>query len=548
MTDQRITLGYLEASVDKRKTFLNKDTYVETVPFAAALEEDKPFVCGRKGAGKTAVRFRLLDQYRYRHVVELLEQDYADLHTMCVDELSSHSAMTAGQNENLEIIFYRVWIIVLHVCAVAACVNARAKRAQENETIEELRGIWRAVNPAGRDPVQFVRRRLRKLIEECAHKAAPLTTISDHLAASVREEKLARAIELSSIILGNGENSTIVVIDTQERYDVSSLRILPLRGMCRAVREFVERQYYSGLTIKCFLPTELSDRVFYDNRFKYDDLSTLLTWDYSDLIEFVSRRYSLFLRRYHGPLRSLGETLKSEIDRLTADGDRTNKSWRDRVWSLFAPRTIRNRRGVQEDGPTYFLRHTQRRPRECLSAINHIVRRGSSMDEFPVLAGRAIQAGIHDRENLNSIVNSSLSIFRFNSATAGLQEVVGKVLANARVVFPVNDLRNMTPRAIPFFPSMNRSDVHELMQEILVRSGLLGVVEQRTDSVAPRRNRYCVAEFEYGTPKNVSFNESCEFALHPILADWLGIHDSANEPAAVLPVLEHGDSGGFLQS
>lgn len=170
--------------------------------------------------------------------------------------------------------------------------------------------------------------------------------------------------------------------------------------------------------------------------------------------------------------------------------------------------------------------------------MNHIVRRAARHEDFPFLPGSAIQAGIHEPENLKAVVNSALSIFRFQEATAPMQEIVGRVFSNEKRAFATNDLRTMTSRATSDFPGKSQREVHDIVQEVLVRSGLLGIIKEDSAAIGFGRLRYHVTEFEYGGPGNIAFNESNRFALHPILADWLSLKSGEADPAVVLPVTE----------
>jgi len=522
--------------MDDRDGYLASETFVESDAIRRALDDDVPFVCGRKGTGKTAVAIKLAESRRFSQPVQLEEAEYRQLHTQVVTELHNNPTTAGVTPDDIEDLFYQIWTLLLTLSVIDACTYCKASSKQDEEYFEKLRDRWAEMNPKKAGPIAVTARYIRNVLKRYFERPAALTGISEQLRSVMAEENVRELIRLARIVCEGAR--ILVTIDTLEQYDQTPQRIRPLRGMCRAILDFYTRRDYPGVAIKCFLPAELIDEVFAANKFKYMDMAVVLDWGYSDLIEFIGRRYSRYLRASGSRYQELGKRIQRSIDALSAENDRSNSAWRDDVWKLFAPLSIRNRLGQQEDGPTYFLRHTQRRPRECLSAMNHIVELAARTAEFPALSADVICRAIHRRTHLDAILNSSLSLYRFGELRVPLQEIVGRVFANETVLFSKRHLREMTARVVSEFDGYSRAAVHELLESLLVRTGLVGAVREERPNIGPSRLKYYVTEFEYGMPGRVSLNEASRCAVHPILGDFLGLRDRSESPGVILPYAE----------
>lgn len=533
-------LGNLDAKLDKARVDLHRSTFVITRATRRALEDDVPFICGRKGTGKTAVADRLhWDVTNFSSHIAIDENEYDDLHSAFVSMLLNGQYTSHVEPDELARWFFHLWSYILNLAVFQGCAQITDQSAAVADDVAAVRDYLGKVRALKNSPVRVAFWLLRKMLEQYGQRPTAPVDIADKLNA-LSEGDSYRSAEAAARRLGR-HTSILVTIDTLEQYDLSPHRIFPFRGMARAIKAFYERDNYPDVEVKCFLPAEIVDYVFFENRAKYLDLAVTLEWKYTELLEFIGRRYAWYLRQHTLPAaRKLGDELQMQIELLSSEQNTSNSAWRSQIWARFAPARIRNRQGTEEDGANYLLRHTQRRPRECLCAMNHIVEAAEKSSDFPLLSPEALITALHDKANLDVMLNSTLSIYKLAEYQGSVQALVARIFANEARVFPAKELRRISSRALSELGG-SRAVVQEEIEKLLVRSGLIGaVVSKPAENIAPHEPRYFVAEFEYGLPGAVNLNEDSLCAMHPILADFLGAGagQSGQPPVLVYPRAE----------
>lgn len=535
-------IGGLDASNTQEQARL-EECFVTTKRIAEALESECVFVCGRKGAGKSAVAYKLRsDVKRYPACTEVKPVDYYPLHTELIDSIQNTAFMVGTSPQSVAAYFNAIWTYILHLAAFRNCLLLADSGKIERKAVSD---IFSYLSQRGCDETPigvYVFQRAQTMLSRVSGEASPTAGFGAALNSFLMDESFRRAKKQAAAC--HRSLKSIVIIDTMERYDLDRMKAASFRGMCGAIKNFVDENGLFGVDVKCFLPAELIDHVFLDNKTKYIAMSTVLEWEYSELIQLLARRYAAALAS--GSLSEMPgaiEMSRKILDAVNAvilAGKSRNEAWRRNVWPLFAPVAVRNRLTWVEDGAAYMFRHTQKRPREVVCCMNFAVDIALAYPEFPLIGERRMVSAIHSPENLHMLLGDSLSAFRDdNTDTQGrapepLVNVFKGVFGGTSTVLSGKSLREYSGRSHSILVRGTIAMDGEF-EAVLLRSGLIGVVSdvrRWTDSEGGRC-KYYLTQFEYCTPSSLVINEASQCAIHPILADVLHLKDASHDPGVV---------------
>jgi len=538
-------LGYLDANNRHEREDLLLDNFVLTESIRQALKDEYPFVCGRKGSGKSAVGHHLERRADFEGRTWIHTEHYEQLHAELLSTIRATESMMLCTDEDLCSWFYRLWSYILHLAVLRTCTDLEPRDRSEREHRARVREYLASLGAGPVHPAKLAIRRAGALLRRCARSETAILEFSQGLDAFLESDGFPEARASAAALLR--DRRALVIIDTLEQYNLSSRRIFAFRGMVRAVKEVFEQGEYRRLTLKCFLPIEMTEAVFTENSAKYKDLATVLEWSYAELLELIARRYATFLaRRSPAPVQALGRSIHRAIEKLRREGNAGNHAWRREVWQLFGPRRVTNGMGWSEDGLAYLLRHTQKRPREVLGCGNHVVEAGIRTPAFPQLDEAALRTGLHAPENLDTLLSDSLAVFSLPHHAESATDLIRRMLSNEPRIFPGKDLRRILKRAFSRGPLESTSGSVSLgeIEGVLLRSGLLGVVEmpaQEWRDDAGHAHRYYRTRFEYCIPGLVQANERSVLAMHPMLADALEARFGSFDPGVVYHLPEPQD-------
>lgn len=546
-------LGYPDATIPEEQEAFLADNFVLTDSIARALRPEFPFVCGRKGAGKSAVAYRLhRDVNTYSCRIALTREDYDQLHLQLVTAILNDPNLALCSPDDLADYFFRLWTYVLDLCVFHACLSLRSHVGPS--TPREFHPIQQYVSQHGGDaqsPPAQARSEARRLLHDCAGSASAAIDFGDGLARLSQAPGFEQASDSARALLA--DHRALITIDTLESYDLSDGKVHPFRGLCRAVRRFRDRNPYGNAVVKCFLPAEMTEHVFAENVAMYRTLSVFLEWRYAELIEFIARRYASFLSQQPLPaLQREANQVNQAIHDLCNRRVRRNHAWRDQVWRCFAPSTVTNTLGWDEDSAAYLFRHTQKRPRESLYCMNHIIEQARDAQDLPRISSAALQDGIHFPDNLFLMLGDNLAVFRLpTTETVGfrtpdviaLHDLIRRVLLKQPRRFRARELRGLVKRA---YSTLSKSGVREMedaVRAILLRSGLVGEERGVRTWIGKdgKEHRYYLTAFEYTVPALIELNEKSMCAIHPMLGDCIQSYDHSAHPGVVYPLPEAED-------
>lgn len=530
-------LGYLDANDERERQGFFPASFVRTKSIQKALHPDRPFVCGRRGAGKSAIAYELSlmlrgEKPQYAGYIYIAREQYEHLHQQIVRDILTHPCLNRSTGDDIEAFFFEIWTYILNLasfhCAAQVADSYKIPKDRAKFILDYIDGNGGLTTSPPEKTIYNVIDCMRQVHDE----AAPITEFVLALRQLQKGPgfQAARDATLSVFSKFTG----VVAIDTIEAYRIEEPYLRAWRGMCHAVKEFQLSGKYGRLSIKCFLPAELTGMLFRENLAKYNDHSVYLQWSYAELLEFIARRYVIYLANTKDRKSvQLSKELSDVIESFSSNSRNAHVKdfWREKFWNRFFPVRIKNRYGWLEDSAAYIIRHTQKRPREILACMNFIVAAAIDNNESPLISSESIISGIHHPDNLHQLLTDNLSIFNLpmeSDATVSIHEVAETIFANASVTFSGSKLKDFAKRA---FRVLTRDEAiaDEFAIDLALRSGLIGTVNvpprQWLDPDSGESCKYYITKFEYCIPGRVTWNETSLCAVHPMLADQLGLTD-----------------------
>jgi hypothetical protein len=527
-------LGGLDAETREEQERLDED-FVVTESIRKAAQQPYPFVSGRKGSGKSAVAYHLMRSVRPPGVALAVTADHYDsLHSAFLDTLLAQANLADLTPHALSNAFQAIWSYVLDLCVLQIALEIAEAAPQPRPVVIPIRRYLEALAASQRGPVALAQAQSTDIVRRVCASATAIADLSQALDTLLSRPTFTAAKECAKQIVGRAQS--VIVIDTLERYDISEKKLFSFQGLVRAVKRFHDKPPFDGISVKCFLPEEMTEHLYAENIAKYKSITAYLEWGYAELLHFLGRRYCSYLKsRSSQEFKELGQALEGAISALRHKNITSNARWRQDIWRHLGPERVKNRSGVDEDAAAYVLRHTQKRPRELLCCGNFILQHGLDNLHMPHFSCESVVEGVHSQENLDILLSTSLAVFSIPYTDEAVHHVVLRMLANEARIFRAKDFRRIADRVISFSAAETAEDRRNDLRAMLLRSGLLGVVampphERKQDG---KKVTYYITRFEYSSPGHLGVNERSVLAMHPVLADRLAAKWDEYEPGIV---------------
>jgi len=529
-------IGFLDGRDEReRKEFL-PDSFVITKSIKEALNPALPFICGRRGAGKSTIAYELgilkeNGKSKYDSYMYITRDDYELLQEILVSDIIKNPYLSSSSQE-IDSFFFEIWNYIINLIRFQCAIQLSSKGILKDNEIEKIVEFMKGNGGIDISPIYTAVDKVCECLSQIKDESAPATKFILALKGLKSKPGFVSAMKRAQEIFER--YSAIVAIDTLEEYDLDEWKIHSWRGMCRSIKDFHSFGKNGNMFIKCFLPAELTEYVFKENLAKYSDFSVYLQWNYMELIEFIAKRYSIFLRENGFPQESNNINSLITSSKKVKSMNEKRTFWREKFWNRYFQNPIRNNYGWMEDSAAYIIRHTQKRPREIISCMNSIIDKSIENNEFqegkiPIISEKSIINGIHNSDNLCQLLSDNLSIFnlsRSHDISRSMRYVAETLLSNELCVFKGSKLKNFSKRAFSLLTQhTNLSETPDIMAtELLMRSGLLGTVIAVNEWLEPEETEKCkyyLTQFEYCIPGQVSVNDRTICAVHPMLADHL---------------------------
>lgn len=531
-------VGNLDAENPDEKKYLHVN-FIKTLDYGGILEPSCLFISGRKGDGKTAIALMLTDEkdkngellYKYSIILRKYEFYRSIIFDFREYSLISVVDPTSPIKDRIDIenYFEKLWEYVIYVSAMKAVVekNSDEKLIQIRDFLFE-KGFLVAIDNFVDLFSGIFREDVDKVIRGVDNKSPKATALNQQVIDRFKEESFMSALETLRSHL-NRENRVLVIIDTLEKYYAKEEEFCKaVQGMMEAVYEIKLKDENKWIDIKCFIPDELYENFAEWNFNKAFDATAFLSWKYTELLYFISRRYMVYIERNYDILTATKYKAKWE------QVDRHNRASLRSFWNEFFPIVVKDRFGANEDCFNYILRHTQNKPRQIIHLVNQIINIAERRGNNPKVSERDVYDGIH--KDLNQLV-----VDNFKPFLDQYQELIGCVKTMFRGKSNILDgriVKKCIKRGRADYLNMGLND--EDIEKILLRSGLLGIVSQDMKRKRKLSNgseiKIYYTSFDYLLHNHLDkITDETECALHSILTDYYGDSINPKQDICVYP-------------
>jgi hypothetical protein len=470
--------------------------------FDINLENVRPIVMGRRGAGKTAFVTALLARAgNMRYYFDI----HKDLNIREQPSVPSKTVTVLIQAfDHLDELVNRVGADCLHSLGGQPDWD---QLAPETAARHWARHIWHVVfqqlyNDSFQDELTDEYRTRIPLVfeyiegDDIAYPRSAVTNKSlDDFFRRTRDSVLD--------FLDQTGRQCQVIIDSIDRYPVYTERFSRvLAGFLRFLSD--SKSEYPRLKIYCCLPEELSNYIRdlcanEERDFSYYDNVSRLIWRPHDLLKVVAERYRTF---YYLNIRN-DAAFYRRIENLDYGSSGDLKEFFDAI----VPREIVNRFGKTENTISYIIRHTQLLPRQVLTIFSRAIKLSQiEKGSWRNITADAVRQSIGEAEPM--LARNTLKPFR--TIHAKLIDACPDVLSSLTPICTLSDLDRIEAR----FPKEIKENYANVWQ-VLYEMGVIGYVKQDSKGSSNIYERGC---FHFNSDGPITFSNHLEYCVHPIFS------------------------------
>ena len=460
------------------------------------LRKETSIVFGRRGSGKTA----LLNSYRYHpYLDENSQNEIFPLENFEIlieinthDEFSEILKKVSGQNSSIKFIesvvdewekliidYYLAYLIQHQEEVDNDCLTniQNYLRQEENEFQQDVRrAVWG----------DSLWTKIKNLLSSKNNNFDKY--LSQKEAMNIAEDYLTQI-----------EKNAIIIFDSMDEYKVGNENVdRTIGALLRFIQNFNDT--YKNVKIKIGLPSEIFPEIMRTSGNPLKDFANYdeITWTAIELQQIAAYRFKLFLELYD-----------SEFAKTLNKYNLNSRSDLHSFWNKFFPTKHNNKYNLPEEVLIYILRHTHLLPRQMLMILREIlVLNHEITGGFRKIGDESILTGVENME-----VKIAGEIFGAFRNVYPYAEIIGRaVFGNFSTIFDFDELEVRWRRYAKHHMSQI-SSIFEMVHfaEMLIRMGIIGIVEEETDL-------YFVGRFNYDalTPFNVG--SGSKLCLHPIFS------------------------------
>ena len=461
--------------------------------FDAVLEERRPIIVGRRGAGKTAIVAALLaksgrdeSDYTRQNLPNVGQDVYVFINSWdhldeLVDKVGRDAQHSLGSDNDWSSLLpetaarhwsRRIWMVILQQLYRDSLSDKQIK--------SKLPLVTKFVQ--GRD---FLPK-------------------NEDLSEDNLNEFFAE-VKASVLAYFRTENrKCYVVIDSLDQYPVMAPRFQKLiGGLLKCVNDFNDD--YPDVHILCCIPEEIEPFIASRSSNRLKDLSATasisrLRWRPIELLKIVAERYRAFL-----DIHVLDDPdFIRKIMRLDFSMRPHLKVFYDQIM----PDTVVNRLGRVEPTLAYIIRHTQLLPREFLMIFDAaIVESHRKQGTWRFIQSDAIVAAVekHEADLADQILSPYEAIY------PDLLTASRRVLPELHPVCSYSQLSRLGAR-------LRKMCGHEVDDpwEALYKIGVIGFVEDQEERY--RSNLYAYGAFHFNSLRPITFSNNRSYCVHPVFS------------------------------
>lgn len=501
-------------------------------PFRQVFEERSSMIIGRRGSGKTAIMlgYRALADTGYAAGDELLRSKPLSF--------GSRRARKTRPDLQISVVEWGHYHELVRKVARRAALDVDFPGGEAFITPERTAELWadaywdlvfqkiyelQAKDSRYKKSVPAV----VKLFEEEKIGDIYVSDKQKYIDYQFIEEDIEKAKEEVFNFLNQYDLNCYILIDSVEEYPVkNSMYKSVLAGFLKSISDF----HYKHPRIRVIfsLPSELY-RHFDDgssNLIKDFGGASRLNWKPSDLLELVATRYRL-------GLLTLQNGLEEEHREALEQRDFAKSEDRADFFDFVLESTVENGLGHAEDTLAYLIRHTQLLPREFIVYFNAAIRKSKQeLGTYRWIPARIIKQAVEEQET--QLAKQALKPFQ--GLYSDVIEACRSILPELPPICTLGDLDIIKARFKGHISEENRINLHNILFDM----GIIGWIDDNTKETA-ESDRYVYAFFQYNSVRNISFNNSTRYCVHPQFSKRFGMSRArCEEKRCVYPAnIEH---------
>lgn len=533
LTDKDFSMGGPEAwEPQERKNLLYN--FLSTKQFSLISESEKIFLCGRRGSGKSAIAIMSEDfdspYYEYREAVQGELSEYGTYMDVVNDIAKKRKE---GADIDIKKAVRRLWLWVLPLKAMQTILTQAKKRGEPfDNDLEAMRTYLNSLPlPLHEDSRigDLLSNTFKNALSSLQKEEAAFNTYLVNLTGSKEFRSAVTSLNRKTM-----SKRVLMVLDTLESYRIFQPNMIEgLQGVLEAIIAFLADERMQGISLKFFIPAEIYDKVFAGFPGKVQSRAVFLRWRFVDLLSILARRFLAILTRTEAvPIQEI-DKLKALVDeayrtlvidaRLGQDahhGPLARKIQKE-LWyeTNFLPEKIVNRKEGKEDCFAFMFRHTQRRPRDVITQMQHIINEARARGEFPYMSQASVVAGVHNSEGLQQILGDALTPYE-GFLPIDLINGARSLFYKRPIIMKGRELRQFAQELYSIYPLENINP--ENFVNLLLYCGVIGLVDKEKP-VSEKRELYCTSKFEYLMQGNLPLSDRFLYAIHPVMADTFGM-------------------------
>ncbi len=489
-------------------------TFLPVVQYHQLAERDRCFLSGRRGAGKSAIAImsRESPAWDWHNIIQGDSTGYGTYFDLIGDLLSRRDA---GLHVDIKRFITMLWKYVMPVIMIQTVVRFCREKENDSGDAGSLVAFLTEKDFLHRGIGSILLRVFNESVARIGGGHTSAAAVA-YLQDEYNDPRFVRCLDLLPRILGN--RKVLIIFDTLESYEIHTDPMKQgLRGIITAIIELLSDARLHQVGVRFFIPAEVYEDAAREIPAKVAGSTVFLKWASADLIAMLTRRYFVMLERTGLVTGRTREGLRELLDESESRDAHAagRKALRKKFWYFhrFLPESVTNTRGIAEDTFAYLLRHTQRRPRELIFIMNHIVEEAFRRGELPTISQASVAHGLHREDTLQTLLKDTLAPY---------EGYVDSILDRARSAFHgqcrVLDGYQLRRFAMAMYDLGGGSRIEpEDLVKILMRSGLVGLIENPMERI--NRAGYCVASFEYLMQDYIAYNKEKMYYVHPLLGD-----------------------------
>jgi hypothetical protein len=541
--DEAINIRPIFGEVDGVTEWKNPNTsrklFIKTQSYNDFLDEDRLFLYGRRGTGKSAFLHMLnfeiskccYDEYLSSIIIND-EDIYSDLinllRTIYLGDLSK---------EDTTLFSKYIWIWTLNVYAM---LNFYRELCEKNKFLDlcncdliEIKNYLTICGlvdnnevATGTYTISYVLNTIRNHIEISRRDAPHLTHHAIGMIHSILLSKdFTLATKQFSNISRKKNKKFLILIDAVERYNYETTSFYAiLSGLIEAVKEFYDNRNENGIIAKLALQAEIFSKLELRNKDKINPYNMFIIWNYTELVSLIAKRH--YLHFSHSENTNTKEKITNtgysfnDLD----DGYNAKKY----INKFFPKKIITRYNGYMFDTLSYIIRHTHKKPRHIILLANVIweYNRKHCKNLTPELQKEYIKKAVHSQ--LSPLISGTIDAYKGFCNSQKLTQLTIGILIKSKRYFYYYDLKNKIKNYENKF-ELSDNDI----MNFFIEACIVGIkCSEKIVSISKTKQTVIYeAEFDYHsrnihTPIIPKLNDRSTLVIHPMFYKYLDTADS----------------------